>query len=94
MTYIKHWQKFYKEIDIDSLTKKELIEILKNAIELNPQVVDRVKDIARSQPRYEKENWLERTNVAGKYKLTFTDTLDSNLQKLKVSEVLSLVKNI
>lgn len=94
MTYIKHWNKYYKEVDLASLTKKELIDLLKTAIEINPQIVERIRDYVKHEPRWGKETWLAQTNVAGKNQIMFTDTLDSNLNKLKVTQVLSLVKNI
>lgn len=32
MTYLKHQWKYYKEINLESLTKEELIELIQNAI--------------------------------------------------------------
>lgn len=45
MRYIKHAGKFYKEIKLDDLSKDDLIDLIKNAVEVNnttyPIYVDR-----------------------------------------------------
>lgn len=76
------------------MTKKELIELLKEAIEINPRVVERVRDFVKHAPRWENEKWIMMNNTNGKHTLQFTETLESNLNKLKVNEILGLVKNI
>ena len=41
MQYIKRDWKFYKEINLDSLSKEELVDLIKNAIEINPTIVEK-----------------------------------------------------
>jgi hypothetical protein len=48
MTYLKHNGKFYKEVELKELDKKELIKLITEAVETNPKIVERFY----SYPRY------------------------------------------
>lgn len=56
MTYIKHNGKFYKEVEIEKLPKEELIKIIKEAIEINPQIIERWNTIREYVDRYPRWN--------------------------------------
>lgn len=43
--YIKHNNKFYKEVDLKELDKKELIKLITEAIEVNPKVIERRNNV-------------------------------------------------
>lgn len=58
MTYIKHNGNFYKEVEIEKLPKEELIKIIKEAIEINPQIIERWNTIREYVDRYP---WWEKS---------------------------------
>lgn len=41
MSFIKHNGKYYREIELKDLDKRELIELITNAVETNPTVIER-----------------------------------------------------
>ncbi|MCK9369846.1 hypothetical protein M0R04_08070 [Candidatus Dojkabacteria bacterium] len=52
MKYIKHSGKFYQEIDLKDLDKKELIKLIMEAVEVEPTIVERRKEYPVYVDRY------------------------------------------
>lgn len=91
--YIKHWNKFYKEINIDSLTKKDLIDIIENAIVVNPQVINNVitKEIYRQYPRWQNQTWAVSSVW---WNVSLNDIAKSNLNKMNKQDLYSLSMSV
>ena len=45
MKYIKHWWSYYREITLKDLDKKELIELIQNAIEIDNKTITKIERI-------------------------------------------------
>lgn len=91
--YIKHWNKFYKEINIDSLTKKDLIDIIENAIVVNPQVINNVitKEIYREYPWRQRQTWGI-TSVW--WNVCLNSEVKTNLNKMTKQDLYSLSMSV
>ena len=91
--YLKHWNKFYKEINIDSLTKKDLIDIIENAIVVNPQIINNVitKEIYRQYPRWKGQTW---TVSSVWWSASLNDIAKSNLNKMNKQDLYSLSMSV
>ena len=91
--YIKHWNKFYKEINIDSLTKKDLIDIIENAIVVNPQVINNVitKEIYREYPWRQRQTWGI-TSVW--WNVWLNNEVKTNLNKMTKQDLYSLSMSV
>ena len=49
MSYIKHNWQFYKKVNLDELKKEELLDLIKNAIEIEPTIIERRNTIYKDR---------------------------------------------
>jgi len=91
MSYIKHSWKFYKEVRLEDLSKEELVELITNAKEVKPEVIEKITRVYESYPRYKPYYWsinAVSTNLNGK------SNLDTYLSQVDRHDLLSIASTL
>lgn len=83
MKYIKHLWKFYKEVILEDLSKEELVDLITNAKEVKPEVIEEITRVYESYPRYKLNTTLYSS-------FNSKDGFNSLLNKAERSDLLNI----